>query len=333
MKKLIDLVFISLFCIASSAQDYKPVNQSYQDFEYKKQPVKVERMSYEFKDKLVTDTEKEVLEFDEKGNIKSSVITSFLDNNAQIKITYEYNNGLLVKQRQENSTTPHLQYTITYFYDKKGNSKTKKLKTDDGVTETYTYEYKNGKLVTEKAKFSPKKQTIYTYLYNPFGELYTIEGKENIDGKVAVFYDLYHNNKKVADYDELGASGMNAYLYTETPKSNIEYQVVKKEMLEEIKEMQKRLGEIKHDSEPAMNENLSFLNKNLHYIKPVVAKYFKRNENGDIIAATDVYQPFKTVENIDFYKITYSDGSVSGDKNFDIFTYNELQKLLTDDTL
>lgn len=162
-------------------------------------------------------------------------------------------------------------------------------------------------------------------LYNSKGELYLIKSTETLsNGKKYKSTEAYLNGKMLFQRDE---DDSNTFLYHKEKNMEIQFLVKGMKTLQSLNQFEDRLA--KEDSNIA--KDFSFLiGENFQKeseLKVNNVYTIKRNESQDIIASATSHDPKKPLQTIEFQKIEYADGTTSGSEDFDIFIYNELNKM------
>lgn len=323
MKKLFLLFLFTGFLCYS--QHRKEIYASYKDLGYHKQPKKVSIIHYEFSDKVAIDQAKETYLFDEAGNITSIIEVNYIDNNAEIKTIFDYRKGLLVKECNQLPEKKHLQRCTNYDYNPKNQLIKKVLKAEDNYTETTIYTYKDNRLAKIEVDFDSDSNLVQELFYDSKGELYLVKSTEIVPtGKKYISTDAYLKDKLLFQRDH---DNDNTFLYHTENNMEIQFLVKGAKTLKTLKQLEERLA--KEDA--AVSKDFSFLiNENFQKdseMKVNNITVFKRNENKDIIATAITNKPKNPLETIQFLEIEYADGTVSGKADFDIFIYNELNRM------
>lgn len=310
------------FC---SSQDIKEQYVSYKDFGFQKQPKNISKIHYKFKDKIVVDQRKESFVFDEFGNIASITDVNFMDGNSEMKTIYEYKNGLMVKECSQFSDKNNMPHCTTYEYNKDNQLIKKSLIGDDSYYETSIYIYKDARLNQINTDVAGDIKLLQELYYNSKGDLYLIKSTETLrNGNKNYSTEAYENGKLLFQRDHDRA---NTFVYHKEPKMELQFLVKGKKTWAYLELLEDRLTE---KNATVANDLALFVFDNFSDPEQIVTqniKVFKRNENNDIIASGSRDNVKKPMQILDFQKIEYADGTISGSEDFDFFVYKELNQM------
>lgn len=318
------LLFLLLYGLFP-AQEIKEQYISYKEFDFQKQPKKISKIHYQFKDKVAIDQRKETFIFDELGNISSITDVNFMDGNNEMKTVYDYTDGVLVKDCSTFTDKTNIQHCITYEYNKEKQLAKKTLQGEENYYEKTIYSYDNNRLQNIKVDFAGDIQLLHEYFYNTKGELYLIKSTETLrNGKKNYATEAYSKGKLLFQRDH---DGSNTFIYHKEPKMELQFLVKGKKTLAYLELLEDRLTEKNNQVENDLGFVIFDNIKNEKEIKTQNIKVFKRNENQDIIATGSRDNVSKPLQLVDFQKIEYADGTTSGSEDFNIFIYNELNRM------
>lgn len=319
------LLFILLFGGFFSAQEIREYYTSYQDFDFQKQPKKITKIHYLFKDKVAIEQRKETYVFDDIGNITTITEVNFMDGNNEMKTVYEYQNGLLTKECSSFTDKNSIQHCTMYEYNKEMQLTKKTLQGEEDYMEMTTYSYANNRLQKINIDLAGDIQFLKELFYNSKGELYLIKSTEtSSNGKKNFATEAYSKGKLLFHRDH---DGSNTFIYHKEPKLELQFLVKGKKTLAYLELLEDGLTEKNQIVESDLGLFIFDNIKNEKEIKTYNITVFKRNENQDVIASGSRENVLKPLQRIDFQKIEYADGTTSGSEDFNIFIYNELNTM------
>ena len=322
MKNILLFLLLGGFC---SSQEIKEQYSSYKDFNFQKKPKKISKIHYKFIDKVAVDQKKETYLFDEAGNISSITEVNFMDGNSEVKTVYEYTDGLLTKECSSFTDQNNIQHCTTYEYNKEKQLTKKTLKGSENYTETTTYSYINNRLQKINVDFAEDIQLLKEFSYTTKGELYLIKSTETLrNGKKNISSEAYSKGKLLFQRDH---DGTNTFLYHKEPNMELQFLVKGKKTLAYLELLEERLAKEDHRVESDLGFVIFDHIKDEKEIKTQNVNVFKRNEHQDIIASGSMQDVSKPMQDVYFQQIEYADGTVSGSEDFDIFIYNELNRM------
>lgn len=315
------LLFFALqFCTAQVIPQI-----SYKDFGFEKKIAKFQKTTFEFKDKIALDKEKEIYIFNDAGNI-SKVISETYGNQENLKATVEYfyKDGKLVKEVGTFPNDQQMNFTSDYVFDAKNKIISSKFE-GDGYEEKIKYHYKNNRLEKSSGDYNGTPASE-KYFYDLKGDLYKKIHEESFSGNMESSIYLYHNGKEIANYTK---NYINSRISSINKKANFNYNIITEKGILKLKDLEKKLssGESK-GLEDLPNQIFKWgkENKDLSYSNGQFSLY----KDNELVATADVEKPFTDLETLTFYEITYPDGSKVGSTDFNIFYYNELKSYLKD---
>lgn len=289
------------------------------DFGYSKKVAKVEIMHYSFEDKFVLDQKKEEYLFNEDGNIIKSK-TTFLDDNSSIEKKYFYKEGLLQNIRE-----------------KKTN---KNVKTNSNTTINYTLKNKPEIIVYDYIDY----KDIYKITYDEEETVSEIFGKFSGNFQYQYFkklsknlikkrLDYYSDNKVTLSEEELFLNDSIIAVYSSF-ENNLKLYTYKKNSKEiyklNIKDAPKTaneflsLGDLVEEKSWTISDFGNVVT-NIKEAKLISKELFLKNKNNETIVGGNYDIEKHEVNYLYFTKITYLDGTISGDTEFNIFKVNEIK--------
>lgn len=296
---------------------------SYKDFGFEKKIAKFEKVTFEFKDKVALDREKEIYIFNEEGNIAKVVSETYGNQeNLEATVEYFYKDGKLIKEVGTFPNDKQMNFSSDYIFDEKNNIISSKFD-GDGYEEKIKYHYKNNRLEKSTGDYNGTSGSEQ-YYYNPKGQLYKKVHKDSFSEEKNTSTNLYHNGKEIARYTE---NYIAPRISSIDKKANFNYNINTEKGILKLKDLEQKLsnGEtIGLEDVPGQIFKWGKENKDLSCSNGQFSLY----KDSEVIATADVEKPFTDLEILTFYEITYPDGSKAGSTDFNFFYYNELKSYL-----
>lgn len=292
-------------------------NVHYTDFGFSKPVKEFTLMKYKFEDKFVEDSYKELMKFNEDGNVNYREFQIFGPYASLTTYAYEYESGQLVSMKK---TVP----SATMF------------------NETTTYSYSDDGLLTHIHIVSKAYESDYVVTHNTDGQIAKLEGRHHNGNSVEEFIYLnklltetihtnytsnntvitkkfFQENQPVLIYN---SSELYLTLYLEGDEESSEIQLnYPAEELEMQYEHWKQLLD-QGTEKPAL---LKLVKETTNHSVVSYQKY-KRNEQNDWISSFTQENIFFFQEYWSFREIIYRDGTSSGSFDFNILDVNELKR-------
>lgn len=316
------LSFLFFFLFLSKALFAQIPEISNADFGYSKKVAKIEIMYYSFEDKFVLDQKKEEYLFNDNGNI-IKCRTTFLDDNSSVEKDYFYKDGLLQTIREKKTSS--------------------NVKTNSNTTINYTLKNKPEVIVYDHIDY----KDIYKITYNEEETISEIFGKFSGNFQYRYFnklsknlikthLDYYSDNKVTLTEEELflndsliasySSNENNLKLHTYTKNRKEIYQL-------DIKDAPKTANEFLSLGDLVEEKNWTIFDfrnvvTTIKDAKLISRELFLKNEKNETIVGGNYDIEKQEVNYLYFTKITYLDGTISGDTEFDYFKVNELKAIL-----
>ncbi len=323
------LLMTVLTSFSLSAQSLPEIN--YRDFGFHKQVNQVSTMYYSIDEGAIDKVEVVTRKFNKAGNLVSFENKSYLDDSWS-KSTTTYKNGKAFQQFWK-SSNPYLNRTYTYKYDKTGRVIQQDIKFKDLAKSYIKYSYKNGLLDQITADIDGVK-SVSTHYYTTKKQLYKKIHRQLETGKKDIITNYFYlEGKEIMSYEE-PKKYFNASTYA---SNNVE---MKFNLIDDSDSQDKLLkGMLRFDKEAPMGalpfglkeyseQTLQFYQKNKDKLIHDQILIHLKNENKDIVAEGEVGLKFKDLAGINFSKITYADGKISGTTMFDNDAQAKLKKTL-----
>lgn len=295
---------------------------TYQDFGYQRKVAKVEIVLYDVQDKLVLDNQKEEFIFNDDGTIKSIKTTDFSDNSTFLK-EYFYKEKLLTSILETHSKRKEFTTKINFIFNNE-NDFSKIIYDKKDYKDVYAIFYNKDKSIQE---IHGQFQNSYQY------EKYEYDENKVLWKKELAYYEkdtvslnsaeLYIDNKIAADF-----SSSKQYLkfYTYSDKSH-EISRLKINNADKVANEFLNLADMV-DQKNMTTSDFRTLILGIKDVKVITKETFLKNEFGDWIINYYYDNLYSEITQYYFKKITYADGTISGDTEFDIFKVNEVKALV-----
>lgn len=319
-----NLIFVCLLFFLTNAFAQSLPDISYQDYGYKKQVKKVERIYYSFDGENVEKVEKLIRVFNADGNLESYENQSFLDDSwAKSKTVYK--KGRLHQEIWEHSN-PYLNRTYTYEYDKENRITKEKIRFKDGAKSYIDFQYQNKQLHLIEAEIDGVKSSTERH-YSQNGNLYKEIHRQKVPGE----NDIITNYFYLEDREILSFVAPQSYFYATAYLKDAMDEIgieIKFKLIEDSIAQSKLLKGIQRFDAEAPKDNLPFnlqeyseqtiqaYAKNPKELKPYRILVFLHDEHKNIIAEAEVDVKTKKIAGIGFFQITYADGTVTGNTDF-----------------
>lgn len=294
---------------------------TYQDFGYQKKVAKVEVMLYSFQDKLVLDLQKEEFIFNEEGTIQSIKTTDFSDNSTYLK-EFLYEANLLTTILETNSKQKDFNGKIKFAFNE-DNDFSKIIYDKNDYQDAYIISYNNDKSIKE----------IYGQFQNSYQyEKYNYDENRSLWKKEVSYYEkdtvsltsaeLYIDNKIAADM-----SSTKQYIKFYSYSANThEISRLKINDPSKIANEFLNLGDLINEKDMTTSDFRKLI-LDLQDVKVITKETFLKNEFGDWVINYYNDNLYSEINHFYFKKITYADGTVSGDSEFNIFKVNEVKAI------
>ncbi|WP_144280924.1 hypothetical protein [Chryseobacterium echinoideorum] len=321
MKNLI-IVCLLFFLANAFAQSLPEI--SCQDYGYKKQVKKVEQIYYSFDGENVEKVEKLIRVFNADGNLESYENQSFLDESwAKSKTVYK--NGRLHQEIWQHSN-PYLNRTYTYEYDKENRIIKEKIRFKDGAKSYIDFQYQNKQLNLIDAEIDGVKSSTERH-YSQNGNLYKEIHHQKVPGEADIITNYFY----LEDREILSFVAPQSYFYATAYLKDAMDEIameIKFKLIEDstaqskiLKGIQRFDAEVPKDNLPFdlqgySEQTLQVYSKNPEELKPYRMLVFLRDEHKNIIAEAEVDIKTKKIAGIGFFQITYADGTVMGNTDF-----------------
>ncbi len=324
------LVLLTVFTsLSSSAQSLPEI--SYRDYDFNKQVKQVATMYYSLDEGAIDKVELVTRSFNTTGNLVSFENKSYLDDSWS-KSTTSYKNGKAFQQFWK-SSNPYLNRTYTFSYDKMGRVIQQDIKFKDLKKSYIKYMYKNGLLDQITAEIEGIK-SVSTHYYTSEKELYKKIHRQLETGKKDIITNYFYlEGREILSYVE-PKKYLNASTYT---SNNVE---MKFNLIENSDSQDQLLkGILRFDKEAPMGalpfglkeyseQTIEFYNKNKDKLIHDQILIHIKNEHKDIIAQGEVGLQNKDLAGVNFSRIIYADGKISGSIMFDNDLEAKLKKTL-----
>lgn len=315
-------IFALLIASVGFAQSLPDI--SYQDYGYKKQVKKVEQIYYSFDGENVEKVEKLIRVFNADGNLESYENQSFLDE-SWAKSKTVYRKGRLHQEIWEHSN-PYLNRTYTYEYDNENRITKEKIRFKDGAKSYIDFQYQNNQLNLINAEIDGVKSSTERH-YSQKGNLYKEIHRQKVPGETDIITNYFY----LEDREILSFVAPQSYFYAtvylkdEMDEIGME---IKFKLIEDSIAQSKLLKGIQRFDAEAPKDNLPFdlqgysdqtlqaYAKNPEELKPYRMLVFLRDEHKNIIAEAKVDEKTKKIAGIGFFQITYADGTITGNTDF-----------------
>lgn len=329
LKKSYLLLIAVLIGLNSFAQSLPEI--SYRDYDFNKQVKQVATMYYSLDEGAIDKVEMVTRIFNTAGNLVSFENKSYLDDSWS-KSTTSYKNGKAFQQFWK-SSNPYLNRTYTFSYDKVGRVIQQDIKFKDLKKSYIKYTYKNGLLDQITAEIEGIK-SVSTHYYTSKKELYKKIHRQLETGKKDIITNYFYlEGKEIMSYVE-PKKYFNASTYT---PNNVEM----KFNLKDNSDYQDKLlkGMLRFDKEAPMGilpfglkeyseQTIDFYNKNKDKLSQDQILIHIKNEHKDIIAQGEVGLLNKDLAGVNFSRIVYADGKISGSTMFNKAVAAKLKKTL-----
>lgn len=319
-----NLIFIcSLFFLTNAFAQSLP-DISYQDYGYKKQVKKVEQIYYSFDGENVEKVEKLIRVFNADGNLESYENQSFLDDSwAKSKTVYK--KGRLHQEIWEHSN-PYLNRTYTYEYDKENRITKEKIRFKEGAKSYIDFQYQNKQLHLINAEIDGVKSSTERH-YSQNGNLYKEIHRQKVPGEADIITNYFY----LEDREILSFVAPQSYFYATAYLKDAMDEIaieIKFKLIEDSIAQNKLLKGIQRFDAEAPKDNLPFnlqeyseqtlqaYAKNPEELKPYRMLVFLHDEYKNIIAEAEVDLKTKKITGIGFFQISYADGTVKGNTDF-----------------
>lgn len=322
MKYQILLLFICAVATKVTAQSLPEI--SYRDYGYIKQVQKVEQIYYSFDGESVEKVEKLIRVFNANGNLESYENQSFLDDSwAKSKTVYK--KGRLHQEIWEHSN-PYLNRTYTYEYNKENRVTKEKIRFKDGAKSYIDFQYQSNQLNLINAEIDGVKSSTERH-YSQNGNLY----KEIHRQKVPDENDIITNYFYLEDREILSFVAPQSYFYATAYLKDAMDEIaieIKFKLIEDSTAQSNLLKGIQRFDTEAPKDNLPFdlqgyseqtlqaYAKNPEELKPYRMLVFLHDEHKNIIAEAEVDLKTKKITGIGFFQISYADGTITGNTDF-----------------
>lgn len=319
-----NLIFVCLLFFLTNAFAQSLPDISYQDYGYKKQVQKVEQIYYSFDGENVDKVEKLIRVFNADGNLESYENQSFLDESwAKSKTVYK--KGRLHQEIWEHSN-PYLNRTYTYEYDKENRITKEKIRFKDGAKSYIDFQYQNNQLNFINAEIDGVKSSTDRH-YSQNGNLYKEIHRQKVPGETDIITNYFY----LEDCEILSFVAPQSYFYATAYLKDAMDEIaieIKFKLIEDSIVQNKLLKGIQRFDAEAPKDNLPFdlqgyseqtlqaYAKNPEELKPYRMLVFLHDEHKNIIAEAEVDIKSKKIAGIGFFQITYADGTVTGNTDF-----------------
>lgn len=315
-------ILVSLIASGVFAQSLPDI--SYRDYGYKKQVKKVEQIYYSFDGENVEKVEKLIRVFNDDGNLESYENQSFLDDSwAKSKTVYK--KGRLHQEIWEHSN-PYLNRTYTYEYNKENRVTKEKIRFKDGAKSYIDFQYQNQQLNLINAEIDGVKSSTERH-YSQNGNLYKEIHRQKVPGENDIITNYFYlEDREILSFVE-PQSYFYATAYLKDAMDEIAIEI-KFKLIEDSTAQNKLLKGIQRFDAEAPKDNLPFdlqeyseqtlqaYAKNPEELKPYRILVFLHDEHKNIIAEAEVDLKTKKITGIGFFKITYTDGKITGNTDF-----------------
>ena len=308
---------------------------TYWDYGYS-QPVKqVETMYYSLDADSVEKVEFVKRSFNLSGNLESYQNKSFLDSTWS-KSNLNYKKGKAHREKWANSNT-YLDRVYAYQYNENGKIIRKDVRFKGKSSRSYVdYTYKNGLLHQVHANIDGE-ESVSTSFYDRNHQLYKKTHQQLLNNKNDIItHYFYLEGKELMSY-VAPRSHFHAAAYLKK-EADVEIRfklssdsTVQSKLLKGIMRFDREAPDAKlpFNLEAYSQQTLDFYKRNKDKLTPLQALIYLRNENGDIVAESEVNLETKKISGIAYSKIEYADGSISGNINFDSALRMQLEAMLS----
>ncbi len=319
-----NLIFVCLLFFLTNAFAQSLPEISYRDYGYKKQVKKVEQIYYSFDGENVEKVEQLIRVFNADGNLESYENQSFLDESwAKSKTVYK--KGRLQQEIWEHSN-PYLNRTYTYEYDKENRITKEKIRFKDGAKSYIDFQYQNNQLNFINAEIDGVKSSTERH-YSQNGNLYKEIHRQKVPGETDIITNYFY----LEDCEILSFVAPQSYFYATAYLKDAMDEIaieIKFKLIEDSIVQNKLLKGIQRFDAEAPKDNLPFdlqgyseqtlqaYAKNPEELKPYRMLVFLHDEHKNIIAEAEVDIKSKKIAGIGFFQITYADGTVTGNTDF-----------------
>lgn len=297
---------------------------SFKDYGYNKQIKQVEQIYYSFDGDSLEKVEKVIRTFNADGNLESYENQSYLDESwAKSKTIYK--NDRLHQEVWQHSN-PYLNRTYTYRYDKQNRITKEKIRFKDGAKSEINFQYQNNHLHLIDAKIDGAKSVTERY-YTQKGNLYKEIHRQKVPSEADMITNYFYlEDKEILSFVE-PQSYFYATAYLKDAMDNIAIEL-KLKLVEDSTAQSKLLKGIQRFDREAPNDKLPFnlqeyseqtlqaYFKNREELKPYRILLFLRDEHKNIIAEAEVDLNTKKIAGIGFFQMTYADGTITGNAEF-----------------
>ncbi len=297
---------------------------SYQDYGYKKQVKKVAQIYYSFDGENVEKVEKLIRVFNADGNLESYENQSFLDESwAKSKTVYKKSR---LHQEVWQHSNPYLNRTYTYRYDKQNRITKEKIRFKDGAKSYIDFHYQNKQLNLIDAEIDGVKSNTKRH-YSQNGNLYKEIHHQKVPGEADIITNYFY----LEDREILSFVAPKSYFYAKAYLKDAMDDIaieLKFKLIEDSTAQNKLLKGIQRFDAEAPKDNLPFslqsyseqtlqaYFKNPKELTPYQMSLFIRDKHKNIIAEAEVDLNAKKIAGIGFFQITYSDGTIIGNTDF-----------------
>ena len=323
------LLVAVLTSLSSFAQSLPEI--SYRDYGFHKQVKQVSTVYYSIEERTIDKVEMVTRNFNKAGNLVGFENKSFLDDSWS-KSTTTYKNGKAFQQFWKCSN-PYLDRTYTYKYDKAGRVIQQDIKFKDLAKSYIKYSYKDGLLDQITAKIEGVK-SVSTHYYTAKKELYKKIHRQLETGKKDIVTNYFYlEGKEIMSYEE-PKKYFNASTYA---PNNVE---MKFNLTDDSDSQDKLLkGMLRFNKEAPMGalpfglkeyseQTLQFYQKNKDKLIHDQILIHVKNAHKDIVAEGEIGLKNKDLAGINFSRILYADGKISGSTMFDNDVEAKLKKTL-----
>ncbi|WP_312342436.1 hypothetical protein [Chryseobacterium binzhouense] len=319
-----NLIFVcSLFFLTNAFAQSLP-DISYQDYGYKKPLQKVQQIYYSFDGESVEKVEKLIRVFNADGNLESYENQSFLDDSwAKSKTVYK--KGRLHQEIWQHSN-PYLNRTYTYEYDKENRVTKEKIRFKDGAKSYIDFQYQNQQLNLINAEIDGVKSSTERH-YSQNGNLYKEIHRQKVPGENDIITHYFY----LEDREILSFVAPQSYFYATAYLKDAMDEIaieIKFKLIEDSIAQSKLLKGIQRFDAEAPKDNLPFnlqeyseqtlqaYAKNREDLNPYRMLVFLHDEYKNIIAEAEVDVKTKKIAGIGFFQISYADGTITGNTDF-----------------
>ena len=315
--------------LSSYAQGLPEIN--YRDYNFNKRVKQVATMYYSLDEGASEKVELVTRNFNTAGNLLNTENKRHLDNSWS-KSTVTYRDGKPFQQIFERSN-PYLDKIYSYKTDKTGKIIQHDIQFKDLERSTISYSYKDGLLYQITADVEGTK-SVSTHFYSIKKELYKKTHRElGVGYSDIVTQHFYLGGKEIMSYDE-PKNNFKVYTYfygsVEMSFKLVEDSVSQEKLLKGITRFDNEapMAKLPYGLAEYSEQTLQFYDKNKDKLIRKKILIFVKNENNDIIAEAEVDLKLKKLAGINFSKITYADGKISGGTVFNNETKAKLEATL-----